>query len=329
MRPNLFDFATSELSQDAVLAWLLAWADNQYKSADPRLHSLAQKFLFALLKLDEISPKSLDRLSVKVSRQVVHVDIVVEVGEDLVIGIEDKTHTELHSGNEDGIKKLEFKYPGKRVLPIFLKTGDQASYHSVTSKGFKPFLRVDLLAILREDVSLLGENPILGDFAAFLEKRERNVNEWQDALVEVWHKKPALWVGFYEQLKQEFADLNWKYVPNAMGGFIGAWWHWRDWNEVKIYLQINQGPLQFRIHDLNKEPDYRAFCRDAFGRLHGLAAAKGLQLTKTHIHHGSTMAVAQLDMLAWLIPNTDGKVDLQSTLQRLRTAGEIIDKLQN
>ena len=27
MTPNLFDFATKELSQDAVICWLIAWAD--------------------------------------------------------------------------------------------------------------------------------------------------------------------------------------------------------------------------------------------------------------------------------------------------------------
>jgi hypothetical protein len=303
MRPNLFEFATSELSQDAVLAWLLAWADHPYKSSDPRLHGLAQKFMFALLKLHEINPEVLNYSSVHVRRQVCQVDIVVEVGEDVMIGIEDKTNTELHSGNSEGIKELKSKYPRKKVLPIFLKTGDQVSYENVASEGFKPFLRADLLAILREDSSLLEDNAILSDFTAFLEKRESDVNEWKHAPVQVWHEKPALWIGFYERLKQEFADLYWKYVPNAMGGFIGAWWNWRDWNGVKIYLQINQGPLQFRIHGLKKEPNYLAFCGEVFVKLQHLAAAKNLKLAKTHIHHGGTMAIAQVEMLGWLIPN--------------------------
>jgi hypothetical protein len=66
MGPNLFEFATTELSQDAVLAWLLARADQQYNSTDPRLHALAQRFLFALVKLDKTNPEPLDHSSVKV-----------------------------------------------------------------------------------------------------------------------------------------------------------------------------------------------------------------------------------------------------------------------
>jgi hypothetical protein len=44
MGPNLFEFATTELSQDAVLAWLLARADQQYNSTDPRLHPSLRDF---------------------------------------------------------------------------------------------------------------------------------------------------------------------------------------------------------------------------------------------------------------------------------------------
>jgi hypothetical protein len=34
-------------------------------------------------------------------------------------------------------------------------------------------------------------------------------------------------------------------------------------------------------------------------------------------------------MLGWLIPNGEGKIDLQSTLQRLNAAGEVIENLED
>jgi len=33
LQPNLFAYATSELSQDAVLCWMLAWGDQCWKPA--------------------------------------------------------------------------------------------------------------------------------------------------------------------------------------------------------------------------------------------------------------------------------------------------------
>ena len=43
MLPNLFHFATSELSQDAVLCWLLSWADKKHKES--HLHDVAKDIL--------------------------------------------------------------------------------------------------------------------------------------------------------------------------------------------------------------------------------------------------------------------------------------------
>ena len=134
-----------------------------------------------------------------------------------------------------------------------------------------------LLAILRENSSLLDDNAILSDFTAFLEKRESDVNEWKHAPVQDWHEKPAPWIGFYETLKEEFTDLYWKYVPNAMGGFIGAWWNWRDWNGVKIYLQINQGPLQFRNPGLTERTKLPCVLQRSF---HQAAASRYSQKSK-------------------------------------------------
>jgi hypothetical protein len=37
--PNLFDYATSELSQDAFVCWLAAWADPGCRAANEPLHA--------------------------------------------------------------------------------------------------------------------------------------------------------------------------------------------------------------------------------------------------------------------------------------------------
>ena len=39
--PNLFSFATSELSQDAFICWLLSWAKSEYAIAGKELHTCA------------------------------------------------------------------------------------------------------------------------------------------------------------------------------------------------------------------------------------------------------------------------------------------------
>ena len=49
-RPNLFDYATKELSQDAVICWLLKWSGAQAEEAsDHGLQELGRAFVQALL----------------------------------------------------------------------------------------------------------------------------------------------------------------------------------------------------------------------------------------------------------------------------------------
>ena len=47
-QPNLFSFATSELSQDAFLCWFLSWADSKYEKLDASLHHCARGFISAI-----------------------------------------------------------------------------------------------------------------------------------------------------------------------------------------------------------------------------------------------------------------------------------------
>ena len=37
-KPNLFDYATSELSQDAFICWLLKWSNPEYIEVSKELH---------------------------------------------------------------------------------------------------------------------------------------------------------------------------------------------------------------------------------------------------------------------------------------------------
>ena len=48
-QPNIFNYATSELSQDALIAWLLVWANDKYKKENTQLNQLGVDFLQSLL----------------------------------------------------------------------------------------------------------------------------------------------------------------------------------------------------------------------------------------------------------------------------------------
>jgi hypothetical protein len=50
MKPNLFQFATKELSQDAFLSWFITWSDPCYKEINSELHKQSKYFISEVLK---------------------------------------------------------------------------------------------------------------------------------------------------------------------------------------------------------------------------------------------------------------------------------------
>ena len=44
-KPNLFEIGTKELAQDALLTWLISYADNQYIEKYKELNTLAKDFI--------------------------------------------------------------------------------------------------------------------------------------------------------------------------------------------------------------------------------------------------------------------------------------------
>ena len=50
MKPNIFDIATKELSQDAFITWLLMFADEECKGEDKALNECSREFLTELIK---------------------------------------------------------------------------------------------------------------------------------------------------------------------------------------------------------------------------------------------------------------------------------------
>src|SRR5262245_44085715 len=94
--PNLFGFATSELSQDAFLCWLVSWADPTHQANDEALHTTAVTFLDRLLEVSR-GPKVSEYRSLEVRRQWQSIDVLLVVNGETVIIIEDKTDTKDHS----------------------------------------------------------------------------------------------------------------------------------------------------------------------------------------------------------------------------------------
>lgn len=318
--PNLFAFATSELSQDAFICWLLAWADPKYKKLEPDLHKLAQAFIHSLLnKHLKAQTQHLDLINVEVKKQFHNIDVLCMLNNKFVLLIEDKISSSEHSGQlEKYLKKLKASVPDKIILPIYLKTEEQSDFSGVIKAAYKPYSRADFLAVLR---LYQGTNAILLDFRTHLENLDARVKSYLTLSTKenLWHGHS--WQGFYQALQAEL-NGNWGYVANPSGGFWGFWWGAHKEDHGETYLQLEQNKLCIKIStpDKSNARELMYFWSTEFLRR---AASSELAFKKpARLRAGYTMSVAVLENP--LIPK-QGRLDFQATLGRLKQAEQLLN----
>ena len=236
MKPNLFNFATKELSQDAFFTWFLNWAKGELNEQNPNLNQSAKDFIKTLLGVSN------DYLITKVvaGRQWYNIDIWAEINDEYFIGIEDKTNTGEHSKQLERYKEIATKHykdkPHKLVF-IYLKTGNESlsNLKTIEQKGYKSIDRKTILDIFNKRHI---ENEIFNDFKDYLTEIENATNSFSkfEKITNNWKASE----GFYIKLQENINEwTDWRYVANQMGGFLGFWYHWKGTNEIsEIYIQI-------------------------------------------------------------------------------------------
>ena len=263
--PNLFDYATKELSQDAVICWLIAWAQSEPENeCEQGLREVGGEFIKALLAKFDVGLAGRIQCpeSPEIHRQALGIDVLARINDESaahVLLIEDKTDTHDHSGQLDRYYREVTSRPNPKMLgevtpsemrPIYLKTGNQsrAQHRAIENNTqFRVFTRREFLHVLN---IYRGTHPVMTDFREHLQRREDEFNsfkQWkQDADRTGWSR--GAWEGFYRHLEiameLEAEEPPWGFVPNRSGGFLGFWWHWKSvaTAEDSLYLQLEVMP---------------------------------------------------------------------------------------
>ena len=322
--PNLFAFAPSELSQDAVLSWLLSWSDPKFQSLNRELHEAGRKLLAFIFRRHRLRCPVAS--SVTVHRQVDHADLIAEVGDKYLVLIEDKTKTNHHGDQlRRYLRSMKKRYPSRKILAVFLKTEDQCEFTDIESCGYCICNRADVLSCIWPSRDTPIGNDVLRDWAEYLDSKERSVRAFKHKPVAEWNE--TQWTGFYQELRHHFPDLGWNKVPNAAGGFVGAWWGWRTVGRDKLYLQIDGNDLCIRVDagDAPNRPAVRECWHNYFTTLDGKRQTFKLQ-RPARFGNGKTMAVAVVPRNEWLLVNAEGKLEIHKTLQSLRSATKLLQR---
>lgn len=229
---NLFNYATSELSQDAFLCWLLSYAqEKKYSGDDDKLQKCAQSLIKVfLLGQKGIFEKDLiekDLIVKKIEKQWKYIDVLVTLESDKKIIIEDKTYTTDHDNQLERYKG-KFKNEANNIFGVYYKTG--FCCETIINDMYKGYYFFNLERIKEffekyDDI----DNAVFNNYRDFIMEYHKEKNKYKITAISKW--TPTMIQGFYDnlvkkiKLKGELTDghCGYGYVPNKSGGFYGLW----------------------------------------------------------------------------------------------------------
>ena len=202
MVPNIFTYAKKELSQDALICWLVACAKEE---TDEQLRECGLKFVQALMQSGDGAvidvtndpPARVGNVgSYKVSKildgpkpQYRNIDVYFQAevdGKRVSFVIEDKTDTRMHGDQLERYRRIvqRDKHEEDLIKPVYFKTGYvfDNEKEKADSKGFSVFDGEDMLAFLNGG-QCADAHEILRQFeehlAGQVDERRQALEDWQ------------------------------------------------------------------------------------------------------------------------------------------------------
>lgn len=263
-KPNIFKFATKELSQDAFICWLLAWVDKAHQ--DDELHTVGLRFIESLLAKFNLNPVQINAFQIK--QQYKRIDIMVLINttlgavqkskkppaDSLAIIIEDKVGAGL-TGNQleryyKTVRNLGFSE--NQILPVYFRTKDKLDLSAIERNHYKAYMREDFLKVMQ---SYKGTNQVLNDFRTYWQQIEDDTNVFQDLDIGVW--KNQTWIGFYKSLREDLGHgtngnknlFNTNSSPTYGPLFV------QQKQDCKLYIRLCKDKLNFTVEASSKDTE--------------------------------------------------------------------------
>ncbi|MDH6367816.1 MULTISPECIES: PD-(D/E)XK nuclease family protein [unclassified Breznakia] len=231
---NIFEYATSELSHDAFIAWLVSYSYENTSQDDVKMSELSKRFVDELLTKDSYGNKIIDVSNLKlksVERQWKRIDVLANYGDSKFILIEDKLLTSEHNEQIKKYKDLvlaneNFQTDETSICCVYYKIYEECWDQSDEKKYINIVNRKRLIEFFGNDENkvIVQGNIILQSYYNFLlsiedkYKFNKPISQWSD----------LTYAGYYQYLvanKLENIDwIIWKWTHRPSGGqYICSW----------------------------------------------------------------------------------------------------------
>lgn len=257
MKPNIFKYATKELSQDAFLCYLLEFSKEKYEKYEKE-YNFANFFLKNILKKFSLD---IEIKKLEIRKQFYFIDILLIINDEYYIIVEDKTFTDERKGQiksyKDKLKEIlqdkKIIFDEEKIYGLYFKTGNESlknikDKENIEGIKVKSLMRKEIIEIFE---NYTGDNIIFKDYFSYVkELQERTENFVKVDL----RKEMYSWEeikGLYNALDLEFRKLkekrmlseqigfNWGYTANQNGGFMCYYFsNVLNFEKYGYYMQI-------------------------------------------------------------------------------------------
>lgn len=344
-KPNIFNFATSELSQDAFFCWLIQWADQKYRECE--LNKCANEFIKKLLPDNTVTEIN----SVSVYKQWKKIDIWVTINEEIALIIEDKINAKEHDNQLQNYEKETNKWCNENNITkcffVFLKTATISQYEKEeickNNPNWKVIERQDILDVLNHYSDKISSD-FFCDYLSQLANSDDSEKIYKNEPVMNWDYSAT--TGFFKRLELELGEwFSWDWVNNPSGGFLGCWWHWVYKKELNLsfYLQIqksdretiqdfdNKMDLFIRIDATELEKEDRKDFRDkAISVLESRISddERKYIVKPNRLSTGNYMSIKRVKQEYWLVIDDEGVINVGETVNKLKEISRILDRFK-
>ena len=252
---NLFDFATKELSQDALICWLINFIHDK---ENKELYDKAKIFMNFILKKHN---KALDiedyKLEIKQQYNFIDVFILLKDKKDndkYAIIIEDKKFTSIHNNQveryRNKIKEKYDKIKDENIITVYYKPYEE-------TRDIIADVIIDREYMLKNIFDAKINNQIYLDYKNYLETIDYIYQEVERYPLSEWCKKKEIFymVAKKYNIEKKKIDNDKMHVAQIRGSTFIDWYiksnlpkAYRDYfKEIYLSLNVNYNRYEFRI----------------------------------------------------------------------------------
>ena len=244
MKPNIFHYATSELSQDAILLWLINWAKPECETTNKEMHNLGCDFVRLLID------KEIPITSIQTRKQEKDMDITVDINNSIYLVIEDKVGSGIHGDQLSRYRKIAYENYGqtRELCFVYIKTENEsiAKLREIQhEEQYRVINRENIIELLKKYEKPVRTNDIVSDYYDCLLARQEATDAYMNLPYTEW--KVSAWQGFYMELESKMGEGSWHYVNRIGKVFWGFYFSETPVLEGSLYLQIEQNTFCIKL----------------------------------------------------------------------------------